>query len=216
MQPGWRIKEQERSFLFGPNDESVCVPAFRINVASEYLTMGQLPAHFGTIPKHVSLDDPFPEQWETVAENADGEENVKWQPLGNLAGSRRMEVGLLVMDHVARPIDLRHVFEAPLDMPSQSIKANLSMLGFVRLTAPDLDRIRLYHASIIWLLHGQVTLADPELSRFLVFAENLPYNVLMFPFQQHAFNRSAPGMHAAYYHNVLTYKQMLLYTSRYR
>lgn len=195
-QPGWRIQPQDLSFLFGENEQSVVLPLYSVDLSSEYLTKGQLPAHFGVSPTGEPNDTGDESSSSNSATKVEVEEPPdRWKDLGSLAGPRRMEICLLVVDHVGRLIDLRHALEAPLDMPSDSVKTQLKLRGAVCLDVNQLNRIRLYHASVLWLLHGQVTLADPSLDRFIAFAEKLPYNALICPFFRSAYESAQfPGM----------------------
>lgn len=148
---------------------------------SAFVTKGHMPA---------IIADFMPSEGEEKVEHSNTESSQmqdsykkrkRWRELGHLLGTRQMLFGLILTDPVTRPPEHKSLLSEELFLPSDATKASLRFRGDLSLSVEQLERVRLFHLSLMWLLHGQNTLADPSLTRFGAWCSTQLLNILIVP-----------------------------------
>lgn len=178
-QPPWALPLPERD-EHSPSIRSNIL-CFAIDLESEYLHLGPLPASLADSPRYDGRKDGFPSDSKTKLGADSIKKRNRWQPLGYLLGTSNINYGLLVIDKIARNRSHTPLLQEPLFLHTDTAEAGLKFLGDQVLSTQQLQQVRLFHLSLMWLLHGNPTLADPDMPRFRTFCESQPLNLLVVP-----------------------------------
>lgn len=178
-QPPWALTNKERAEHF-PDVRSnfLCIG---VALFSKYLELGPLPASVADSPRYDGKKDALTSDSKAKLGADSAKKRNRWRKLGHLLGTSNINYGLLVMDTIARQRSHIACLLEPLALHTDAAEARPLVLGDEVLSIQQLEQIRLFHLSLMWLLLGNPALVDPASARFRTFCESLALNLLIVP-----------------------------------